>query len=396
MAFFFIGHSFRMLGGVVRVVAPGCIAIGVFAAGKFSPPGRRGIAWHAFRSDGCSYAKRSDMKIRLKNLSEQVIVIVGATSGIGLATARRAARRGARLVLAARNEDALSKLCAELDRQGVETCHVVADVGDEEDVRNIAAVALRRFGGFDTWMNIAGTTIFGTNEQVATEDMRRLFDTNFWGVVYGSLAAVRHLRARGGALINVGSELSDRAVPLQGIYSASKHAVKGFTDSLRMELEHDHAPVSVTLVKPAAVATMFVEHAKNYMDVEPKLPPPVYAPEIVADALLYAAAHPKRDIHVGSHARLVGAAAHYMPGLLDAGMERFMYRMQRTDRRTRRRDDGNLYAPQQDLAERADIGSGRVRETSLYTSAVTHPGATMMLGAGLALAALWQSRRKTA
>ncbi|MGE5623098.1 MAG: SDR family NAD(P)-dependent oxidoreductase, partial [Bacillota bacterium] len=160
------------------------------------------------------------MKIRLKKLSEQVIVITGATSGIGLTTARRAAERGARVVLAARNEDALKQLTFELSKRGHEAVHVVADVGIEEDVRKIAQAAIQRFGGFDTWVNNAGISIFGRLEDVPLEDQRKLFQTNFWGVVHGSLVAVEHLKQRGGgAIINLGSEVSDRALPLQGAYS---------------------------------------------------------------------------------------------------------------------------------------------------------------------------------
>ncbi len=273
--------------------------------------------------------------------------------------------------------------------------YAVADVANESDVRQIAEVTIQRFGGFDTWMNVAGVGIFGKSEEVATEDMRRLFDINFWGVVYGSLVAVQYLKSRGGALINVGSETSDRAVPLQGIYSASKHAVKGFTDALRMELEEEGAPMSVTLVKPASIDTMFVTHSKNYMEVEPRLPPPIYAPDIVANALLYAAEHPKRDMYVGSGAKLIGSSAHYMPRLLDKGMERFMYRFMKTDTPAHDRDNHSLYAHQADLQERGGVG-GAPREFSVYTSGIMHPTATKaaLLGTGLALAAMWQSRRR--
>src|SRR5439155_6660231 len=115
------------------------------------------------------------------------------------------------------------------------------------------------------------------------EDHQRLMQTNFWGVVHGSTVAARHLRERGGgAIINLGSIVSDRAIPLQGMYSASKHAVKGYTDALRMELEEEGAPIAVTLVKPAGINTPFPRHAKNYMEREATLPPPVYAPEVVA------------------------------------------------------------------------------------------------------------------
>jgi short-subunit dehydrogenase len=335
------------------------------------------------------------VKIPLKNISEQVIVLTGATSGIGLATARMAARQGARLVISARNEDALKQVCEELNNNGAETIYVTTDVANENEVRNIAEAAIHRFGRIDTWMNLAGVTIFGKNDEVAISDMRRLFDVNFWGIVYGSLTALPYLKARGGALINMGSETSDRSVPLQGIYSASKHAVKGFTDSLRVELKEENVPVSVTLIKPASINTMLVKHAKNYMEVEPRLPPPIYAPEVVAEALLYAAAHPMRDMFVGGRAKFVSASGYYTPRMVDKTMTRLMYRYQRTKRAAHEKDDNNLYAPKADLLERGDVG-GYTRKTSFYTNAVTHPAATKaaFIGAGLALAALWQVRRR--
>lgn len=337
------------------------------------------------------------MKIRLKKLADQVIVITGATSGIGLTAARRAAQRGASLVLAARNEDALKQLTYELTKQGGQAIYVVADVGIEEDVRRVAQAAVQRFGGFDTWVNNAGISIFGRTEDVSLEDQRRLFQTNFWGVVHGSMVAVEHLKQRGGALINLGSEVSDRAVPLQGIYSASKHAVKGFTDSLRLELEAEEAPIAVTLIKPAAVDTMFVEHAKNYLEVEPKLPPPVYAPEIAADAILYAAEHFKRDIFVGGAAKLMSSTAHYLPRLLDKYMRSSMFGQQKSDMPARDRSQHSLYSPGNDLQERQGYG-GHVFESSWYTRAALHPKITMtiMFGVGVALAALWRARERAA
>jgi len=337
------------------------------------------------------------MKIRLKKLADQVMVITGATSGVGLTTARRAAQRGAQLVLAARNENALKQLMYELTKRGTDTAYCVADVGIEEDVRRIAQVAIDRFGRFDTWVNNAGISIFGRTEDVSLEDQRRLFQTNFWGVVHGSLVAVAYLKKRGGALINLGSEVSDRAIPLQGMYSASKHAVKGFTDALRLELEAEGAPVSVTLIKPAAMDTMFVEHAKNYLDVEPKLPPPIYAPEIAADAILYAAENPRRDIFVGGAARAVSSGASWAPRLLDGYMKRFLFKQQRGRMPARERSHHGLYAPGRALVERHGH-QGHVLESSLYTQAVMRPKATMMVcaGLGLILAAIWRARQSPA
>ena len=166
--------------------------------------------------------------MKLRPLSEQTIVIMGASSGIGLATAREAARRGARLVLMARSEDALLELQNEMDEVGAQVVVVCGDVGNLQDVRRAALMAVESFGGFDTWINIAGVSIFGELMKVPLEDHRKLFETNYWGVVHGSQVAVDHLRSEGGALITVGSVVSDRAIPLQGSYSASKAAVKGY------------------------------------------------------------------------------------------------------------------------------------------------------------------------
>jgi short-subunit dehydrogenase len=256
---------------------------------------------------------------------------------------------------------------------------------------------MERYGRIDTWVNNAGISIFGRNEDEALEDHQRLFQTNFWGVVHGSLEAVKHMKTRGGgALINLGSELSDRAVPLQGMYAASKHAVKAFTDSLRMELEKDKAPISVTLIKPAAVDTMFVAHAKNYMEKEPALPPPVYAPELVAESILYAAQHPKRDVFVGGAAKAMSVGGFAMPRVIDRYMRASMFRQQQSsaDSMPGRRDA--LHAPDQsdELRQRQGM-SGRVLDRSPYTALTmrTKPLAAVLLGSGALFAAWGLARR---
>ncbi|HET9024046.1 MAG TPA: SDR family oxidoreductase [Burkholderiaceae bacterium] len=326
------------------------------------------------------------MPVSLKKINEQVIVITGATSGVGLVTARQAAQRGARLVLAARNEPALKQLAAELTGRGIEVVHVVADVGDDAQVRAIAQAAVLRFGGFDTWINNAGVSIYGRTEDIPLADQRRLFDTNFWGVVNGSLVAVEHLKQRGGALINIGSELSDVAAPLQGIYSASKHAVKGFTDALRLELEHAGAPVSVTLVKPAALDTPYLPHARNYLEVEPRLAPPVYAPEVAASAILYAAQRPRRDVYVGGAAKFASASSRFAPRTTDWLLRKTMFWMQRTDRPARNEGGDGLYEGAGNLRER-NGSKMRVHEWSAYTQAAIHPRVTAAIMLGLLFAA---------
>jgi short-subunit dehydrogenase len=306
---------------------------------------------------------------RLKAVKDQVIVITGASSGIGLATARMAASRGASVVLASRNETDLQKAAEEIRSKGGRAVSVVADVSKEEDVDRIGETALREFGGIDTWVNNAGLSIYGKLTEIPMADKRRLFDVNFWGIVNGCRTAVRFMKHRGGALINLGSEVSDRAIPLQGIYSASKHAVKGYTDALRMELEHDRIPISVTLVKPSAINTPYPEHARSYLeDGVPALPPPMYQPEVVAKAILTCAEKPVRDIIVGGAGRaqvLMGAIA---PRLTDKLMEGPMWKQQKRYDRAHARE-GNLEHPQRDGRAHGS-GQGRIMSSSAYTNAV--------------------------
>ncbi len=309
------------------------------------------------------------------------MIITGATSGIGLVTARMAAQRGARVVLAARNEQSLNDLAVEINGMGGQAIAVSADVGNEGDIKKIEAEALNKFGNFDTWVNNAGVSIYGKLLDVPIEDLRQLFETNFWGVVYGSLAAARNLKIYGGAIINIGSTLSDRAIPLQGMYCASKHAVKGFTDALRMELEADDAPVSVTLIKPSAIDTPYKEHARNYMNISPENPPPVYAPETVAEAILHCAEHPVRDVFVGAGGKALSVMGKYMPRLADKVMETTMMGQTMSDEPSGTGRLESLYESNDDrLKERGDY-SGYVAESSIYTQASLRPALTAAAGA---------------
>ncbi|HKO49635.1 MAG TPA: SDR family oxidoreductase [Polyangiaceae bacterium] len=286
------------------------------------------------------------MTASLKPLKEQVIVITGASSGIGLATAQEAAACGAKVVLAARSAETLEAIVAEITSRGGEAVAVAADVSNRTEVERIAQVALERFGRIDTWINNAGVGIYGRVDEISEKDNRRLFDINFWGVVNGSLVALPFLRASGGALINVGSEVSEAVVPLQGMYAASKHAIKGFTDALRVEVEHvDQANVSITLVQPTAVNTPWPQHAKNYMAQEPKLPTPQIDPGQVAEAILSAAASPTRDVKVGAMATLNTAMAKFMPALGDRMSAKQVDRQQYEE--PPRDPDGTLYVPGQ-------------------------------------------------
>lgn len=330
------------------------------------------------------------MSVALKHLNEQVMVITGASSGIGLVTARMAAARGAKLVLVARNDSALRELTSELNQANSKTSiYVVADVGEEAAHDTIVRRAVENFGRIDTWVNNAGVGLYGELLVTPLADNRKLFETNFWGVVHGSVAAARHMRSREdgsrGAIINIGSEVSDRAVILIGMYSASKHAVKGFTDALRMELEADQAPISVTLVKPSATDTPFPNHAQNLLDREPALPDPVYDPVLVAEAILYAAQNPVRDIYPTGAGLKTAIQGALMPRLTDWFMERNYLDKQRSSRPPQRFDDA-LHRPTTGLNERGHPRRS-VRRVSAYGLARRHPYLSSAVALSLTLLA---------
>jgi len=335
------------------------------------------------------------MKVNLKKLKEQVIVITGASSGIGLVTARMAAKEGAKLVLVARSEDALRQLTDELKSQNAQATYLVADVSKQEEAQRIAQAAQEQFGGFDTWINNAGVSMYGKVEEQSVEDMRQLFEINFWGLVYGSLEAVKHLKQRGGALINVGSVLSDVTAILQTMYSSSKHAVKGFTDGLRMELQMEDAPVSVTLIQPAAIDTPYPLHAKNYLDKVPKHAPPAYAPETVARAILKCAVAPARNVEVGGSSKLFKGMEEWTPTLLDKFMETSFAEQSKSDQPARQNHKSGLYQGVGELKERGNY-PGHTRAVSTYTQARLHPAITaaIVAGTGVAVAALVRGRNK--
>ncbi len=334
------------------------------------------------------------MKPTLKRLPDQVLVITGASSGIGLTTAEMAARKGARVVLTARSEAELADAVEWIRRAGGRATYVMADVADPQQVEHVARHALQEFGGIDTWVNNAGLGMYGRLVDQPLEEKRRSFDINFWSVVHGCRVAVRHLRERGGVIVNIGSQVSDRAAPLLGIYSAAKQAVKGYTDSLRMELEHDGVPVWVSLVKPGPIDTPFTAHAANYMEKQPAHAPPVYPPEEVAHAILKCAERPIREVTVGGVPRLQGAIAAVAPRLVDRFMEQQLWNRLQSDQPAHSR--GSLHAPSgEDYGRRRGHHAGRVMQSSAYTRAALSDvvRAAPFIAVGAAVAAVVVANR---
>lgn len=333
------------------------------------------------------------MNVKLKPLAEQVVVITGASSGIGRVTARVAAERGAKMVLVARDEAALAEVAAEIAAAGGEAAFTAADVGDQAQVDAAARFAVERFGRVDTWVNNAGTSIFGKLLDIPKDEHAQMMRTNYFGCVHGCRAAVPLLRGAGGALITVGSIASDLPTPIMGAYSATKHAIKAYVEALRMELADAGLPISVTLIKPAGIDTPIGRHTRNHQPGEAQVPPVIYAPELVADAILNAAEHPRREITVGGFGRLQVLLGLHFPWLYELLAPKGA-KAALSDP-AREQPPSNLWEGRGG-AERS--GEHAAKGFSVYTKAAEHPAAALGVTAlgGLALSAWLLSRRKAA
>lgn len=338
-----------------------------------------------------------------RRLDEQVVVITGASSGIGLAIAQEAAKRGARLMLTSRSPVELARVCEALRRVGAPCAWHAADLSDLDQVRQVASEAIRVFGGFDVWINNAAVSMYGRVLEEPLEDQRRLFDVNVWGTFHGCRVALEHLRSRGGAIINIGDMAGERTLFLQGTYSASKHATKAMTDVLRMELDKDDVPVTVTHVRPSFVHTPFLRHARNHLGEPVAQPGPTYAPEVVARAVIRCIERPHRSVLVGGRlARPLLVLEKLLPSVADRVVPGWLSPIPRlASRRGARKapgvrrnagkagDGDGLYRPLPEGELNASDTRRRVLRRSVYTAASLHrllTGSALAAGAALALA----------
>ena len=237
--------------------------------------------------------------MKKKPLAEQVVVITGASTGLGRAVARGAGERGARVVVAARNGEALDRAVDEIQRAGSEALAVQTDVADLEQVRALVARAVERFGRIDTFVANAMVTVYAEAERLEPEELRRVIDVNFYGVVHGFWASLPHLREARGTFLHVSSALAYRGIPLQAAYCSSKAACRTFLESARVELQKAGDDVAVSLVLPGAINTPQFDRDRQKIGFQPQPVPPIYEPEPFAAAVLHCCEHPIRELPIG-------------------------------------------------------------------------------------------------
>lgn len=330
-------------------------------------------------------------------MPDQVVVVTGASSGIGRQSALLLAERGASLVLAARNEEALHTLSDEVTRLGGTAQVCVTDVTDWDQVRRLAVTATDRFGRIDTWVNCAAVAAYGRVHELSAQELVRTIQVTLLGQVYGMRAAVEQMRRQGhGAIVNVGSALSVQAVPLQAAYVAAKHGVLGFAEALRMELADEGSPVTVSTLLPSSINTPLFQHARSKLGVLPQPIPPVYQPRVAAEAVLHAIAYPQPQVVVGGAGKALELMRRLAPRsaatlLLGAGR---VVRKQFSDLPDNGTD--NLFTASAGPGVVDGVFGQRAKSTSRYTTLFEqHPNRirAALTGAGLlALAAIRRGR----
>jgi NAD(P)-dependent dehydrogenase (short-subunit alcohol dehydrogenase family) len=233
-----------------------------------------------------------------KPLSEQVLVVTGASSGLGRAIARLAGERGAKVVVTARNEEALANCVAEIERAGSEALAVPGDVTDQEQVQRVVAEAVERFGRIDTYVANAIVTVYAEAARLEPEELRRVWEVNFFGAVYGFWAVLPHLRSSRGTFLHVSSALAYRGIPLQAAYCSSKAGLRAFFESARVEEQKAGSGVAISLVLPGAINTPQFDRDRQKIGYQPQPVPPIYQPEPFAEATLHCAEHPVRELPI--------------------------------------------------------------------------------------------------
>jgi NAD(P)-dependent dehydrogenase (short-subunit alcohol dehydrogenase family) len=313
----------------------------------------------------------------------EVVVITGASAGVGRATARAFARRGAHIGLLARGREGLDGARHDVEALGGQALVIPTEVADAGQVERAADAVELTFGPIDIWVNNAMTSVFSPVIELETEEVRRVTEVTYLGTVYGTMAALRRMRSRDrGTIVQVGSALAYRAIPLQAAYCAAKHAVQGFTESLRCELLHEKSRVRVTMVHLPAMNTPHFSWVKSRLPRKPQPVPPIYQPEIAADAIVWAASHDRRELQVGIPTVVAVEGNKVLAGFMDRYLARTGYDAQQTDEPVESHRQDNLWEPLPgDRGAHGDFGS-RASTFSPHFWLNTHRG-WLAVGAGV-------------
>jgi short-subunit dehydrogenase len=331
-----------------------------------------------------------------KPMSDKVVVVTGASAGVGRAVVWRFARDGAKIALLARDRERLEAVKKEVEELGGEALVLPTDVSRPEQVEFAAELAERELGPVDVWINNAMVSVFSPVAETTPEEYRRVTEVTYLGVVHGTLAALRRMRARNdGVIVQVGSALAYRAIPLQSAYCAAKHAVAGFTESLRVELLHEKSRVQVTIVQLPALNTPQFGWVKSRLPNKAQPVPPIYQPEVAAEAIYQAARRPRREFTVGWPAWRAIVGDKLVPGLADRYLARFGYESQQTDEPENPNRPHNLWeSVPGDAGAHGDFDHrARLRSTHLWATLHRRTLGAAALGLG---AAAWYFRRKRA
>ncbi|HJQ42054.1 MAG TPA: SDR family oxidoreductase [Jatrophihabitantaceae bacterium] len=326
----------------------------------------------------------------------RVVVVTGASAGVGRATARAFARRGYSVALLARGAAGLKGAAEEIAAEGAHALPIPVDVSDAEAVERAAAQVEAQLGPIDVWVNNAFSGVFARADQISAAEFRRVTDVTYLGFVYGTLSALRRMKPRNrGVVVQVGSALAYRGIPLQSAYCGAKHAIQGFTESLRCELLHDGSAVRVTMVQLPALNTPQFSWVLNRMPRRPQPVPPIYSPEVAAEGIVAAAENPnRRERWIGATTAATIAVNAIAPGLLDRYLARTNIDAQQIDEDTLPSDPANLWAP---VDEVEDFGAhGKFRDRTISGDPQPwlsrHHGAVAAVASGLGAAAVGIAR----
>jgi NAD(P)-dependent dehydrogenase (short-subunit alcohol dehydrogenase family) len=329
-------------------------------------------------------------------MSEQknVVVITGASAGVGRATVREFAKHGAAIALLARGVDGLEAARREVEALGGRAVAYSVDVGDADQVERAAAEIEATLGPIDIWINNAMVSVFSPASEMSAEEFRRVTDVTYLGTVHGTLSALRRMRPRNrGTIVQVGSALAYRGIPLQSAYCAAKHAVQGFTESLRCELMHDRSRIRLTMVQLPALNTPQFSWVRSRLPRKPQPVPPIYQPEVAARAIVWAAHHDRRELNVALPTVITIAGNKIAPGMGDWYLARTGYAAQQTNERVSPNRPDNLWSPVAgDHGAHGTFGDRAYRFSPVLWMS-THR-AVVAIGLAGGLAARWLARHR--